>query len=161
MEVYDHYRWHDLTIMNDEDIDYEALAEDVLVKLAFSGELYMATSSVLELSSRESKAVVPVTWKILSHSLGDQYLQSAALEALFEMDREKALTYIMDNMQRFEPYLLNTAMNLLIMRRNESMNMFNSAATVITKRLSELGEEAEYPQPEVRGRFLRLFQTPA
>lgn len=159
MKVLEDYRWHDLSIMNDEDIDYEALPEEVLADLAFCGELYIATSSVLELSSRESKFVVPVTWKILSNSVGDQYLQSAALEALFDMDREKAVTYMMQTMPTFPPYVLNTAMNLLIMRRNELMNMFDSAATVITKRLSEIGEEAEYPKAEVRGRFFRSFKN--
>jgi len=69
MKVIEDYRWHDLSIMNDEDIDYEANTSEVLADLAFCGELYIATSSVLELSSRESKFVVPVTWKILSNSV--------------------------------------------------------------------------------------------
>lgn len=159
MKVIEDYRFTDLTIMNDEDIDYDALPEEVLVDLALSGELYMATSAIFELSSRESQFVVPVTWKILSKSLGDQYLQSAALEALFDMEREKGMAYIYENISTFPPYLLNTAMNLLIMRRNELLNLFDSATTAITKRLSEMGEETEYPKQEVIGRFLHSFNN--
>ncbi|MGB0389506.1 MAG: hypothetical protein ACPGWR_32195, partial [Ardenticatenaceae bacterium] len=102
------YEWDYLTLMNDEEVDYETLPEEVLTELALGGEWYMATSAVTELSIRQSEAVIPITWQILSKSLGDQYLQAAALSALFEAQREKALAYMLNHAATCEPYLLNT-----------------------------------------------------
>jgi hypothetical protein len=51
--------------MNDEEVDYVTLPEEVLTELALGGELYMATSAVTELSIRHSEAVIPITWLFL------------------------------------------------------------------------------------------------
>ena len=102
------YEWDYLTLMNDEEVDYETLPEKVLTELALGGELYMATSAVTELSIRQSEAIIPITWQILSNSAGDQYLQAAALEALFEAQRENALAYMLNHATTCEPYLLDT-----------------------------------------------------
>jgi hypothetical protein len=153
------YDWNNLTIMNDEDIDYSTLPEEGLAKLALSGELYIATSAVVELSIRESEAIVPVTWEILSKSLGDGYLQAAALEALFEADLKKAAVYMSKHARSCHPYVLNTIMDLLMMTRNDSDSRFESTSVLIstiTERLKGLDSEVQFPKPDVKARFLKL-----
>lgn len=83
-----------LMMMNADDIDYSNLSEDMLQTLALDDELYVANYAIAELSRRESKEASSVAWQILSNSLGDCYLQTAALKILFHMNREKALNYI-------------------------------------------------------------------
>lgn len=51
--------WANVSLMNDEDIDYTLIPEAVLQELALGNELYIATSALVELWMRESYRITP------------------------------------------------------------------------------------------------------
>ena len=50
----------DIMMLDDYDIDYTVLSDDVLGQLALGNELYIATSALNELSSRNPTLSVPI-----------------------------------------------------------------------------------------------------
>jgi hypothetical protein len=149
---------NELMMLTDDDIDYGDLPLDILEQLAFGDELFIATSALGELSRRDSSIAASVSWKILSCFQGDCYLQAAALEVLFQFDREKALNYIRTQAQSCNPYILNSIMQLMI--ENESdfkSDTTSSLVSIVLQRLKEFDSEAQYPEPEVRKNFLNTY----
>ncbi len=148
----------ELIMMTDSDINYSSLSEDTLKELALADELFIATSAITELAIRKSSIAAPVAWEILSKSHGDCYLQAAALEVLFNLNQELALDYIKKQAQYYNPYILNSIMELMI--ENESdfkSGRALSVVRIVLGRLQESDEEAKFPEPEVRDSFLKLY----
>ncbi|NET62052.1 MAG: hypothetical protein F6K47_39845 [Symploca sp. SIO2E6] len=154
--------WNNLSLMNDEDIDYTVIPEAVLQELALGNELYIATSALVELWMRESSAVATIAGKILSTSHGDCYLQATALDVLFSADKEQALNYMSEKVADCEPLLLNEMMTLMI--ENPSDFVPSSTSTIfqtIIERLKNLRDEQEWIEPDVQQDFMQLYHVSA
>lgn len=152
----DSNEWANLTLMNDEDIDYRALPEDVLKTLPLGSELYIATSALVELWMRESSVAAPIAWEILSTSHGDRYLQATALTILFDIDREKAVNYMTERVQDCDPFVLNKMMKLLV----ENPTDFIPGSVIIRiilERLKNLDDEQELVDPDVKDSFFKRY----
>ncbi len=148
-----------IDFMTDDDIDYSSLSGDVLKQLALGDELFIATSALVELRLRKSDIAAMVAWEILSKSLGDKYLQAAALSVLFDMNQEQAINFMLKQTQYFDLYILNTVMELMI--ENEAAFKSNQASfmvTLVKKRLQELNNLTKLPEPdEVTDRFFHIY----
>jgi len=158
----DLHEWNNLSLMNDEDIDYSIIPEAVLQELALGNELYIATSALVELWMRENSVVAPIAWKILSTSHGDLYLQATALSALFSVDKEKALNYMSEKVVDCEPLLLNEIMKLII----DSPSYFFPSSTSklfqrTIERLKNLRNEQGLIEPEVQQDFMQIYNVSA
>ncbi|NEO92922.1 MAG: hypothetical protein F6K56_22905 [Moorea sp. SIO3G5] len=154
--------WNNVSIMNDEDIDYSVIPEAVLQELALDNELYIATSALVELWMRESSAVAPIAWEILSTSHGDRYLQATALGVLFNADKEKALNYMSEKVTDCDPLLLNEMMKLIIDSPSDFVP--SSTSTIfqtIIERFKNLRDEQELIEPDVQQDFMQLYNASA
>ena len=150
--------WANLSLMNDEDIDYSLLPEDVLKKLALGNEFYIATSALMELWVRESSATAPLAWEILSNSHGDRYLQATALRVLFRTNKEKALDYMIRQAQECDIFVLNEMMQLIVENPSDFTWAYDSSVVrIIFEQLKKLEDEQELIDKEVRDSFLKLY----
>ncbi len=149
---------NDLMMLTDEDIDYSSLSLDILKELALGDELFIANSALGELSERNSGIAGSIAWEILLNLHGDCYLQAAALEIIFQFDREKALDYISREVYFCNTYILNSIMELIIENefKFKSKNTLPSVRIVL-QRLKEVDFTAQYPEPEVRDNFLNTY----
>ena len=128
-----------LLLMNDCDIDYSTLNESMLKQLALEIEPYIAQSALAELHLRESSEALPTALKILSRSQADQYLHGAALEILFRMDRDNALSYMIEFAPNCEPHVLNTMLDLLLYESDFRYEL--AVMRLITQRVKSLSDE--------------------
>lgn len=87
----------DIMMLDDDDIDYAALSDDMLEQLALCNEFYIATSALNELSGRNSILTVPVAWQIIADKHGDYYLQKLAVELLFEHAAGSVTRFVRQN----------------------------------------------------------------
>ncbi|MDM8521427.1 hypothetical protein QUF64_15375 [Anaerolineales bacterium HSG6] len=86
-----------IMMLDDYDIDYSALSDDILGQLALGNELYIATSALNELSRRNPAVIVPVAWQIIVTEHGDYYLQKLAMELLFEHVANSVTKFVHQN----------------------------------------------------------------
>jgi len=154
--------WNNLSLMNDEDIDYSIIPEALLQELALGNELYIATSALVELWMRENSEVGPIAWEILSTSHGDLYLQATALSALFSTDKEKALNYMSKKVVDCEPLLLNEIMKLMIDSPSDFLlsSTYRILQTTV-ERLTNLKDEQAFIEPEVKQDFMQIYNASA
>jgi len=146
-----------LLLMNDCDIEYSSLSESMLSQLALEIEPYIALSALTELLIRESSEAVPTAVKILSGSLADQYLRGTALKILFRMDRDNALSYMIELAPNCEPYVLNTMLDLLLYESDFKYEL--ATMRQIAQRVNLLGDEdKEEFGPYVLSGFQQLFE---
>jgi hypothetical protein len=87
----------DIMMLDDYDIDYTTLSDDVLGQLALGNELYIATSALNELSRRNPTLTVPIAWQIIATEHGDYYLQKLAMELLFEHVANSVTKFVYQN----------------------------------------------------------------
>ena len=87
----------DIMMLDEYDIDYTTLSDDVLGQLAVGNELYIATSALNELSSRNPTLTVPIAWQIIVTEHGDYYLQKLAMELLFEHVAHSVTQFVHQN----------------------------------------------------------------
>ncbi|MDM8549007.1 hypothetical protein QUF72_02970 [Desulfobacterales bacterium HSG2] len=87
----------DIMMLDDHDINYAALPDDILGQLALCNELYIATSALNELSERNPTLTVPVAWQIIATEHGDYYLQKLAAELLFEHVASSVTKFVQQN----------------------------------------------------------------
>ncbi|NES18312.1 MAG: hypothetical protein F6K41_05125 [Symploca sp. SIO3E6] len=154
--------WNNLSLMNDEDIDYSIIPEALLQELALGNELYIATSALVELWMRENSAVARIAWEILSTSHGDLYLQATALSALFSTDKEKALHYMSEKVVDCEPLLLNEIMKLIIDSPSDFVPSSTSKIFQTTiERLTNLRNEQGFIEPDVQQELIQLYNASA
>lgn len=147
-----------LDFMTDDDIDYSNLSEDVLKQLALGDELFIATSALVELRLRKNAIAAIIAWKILSKSLGDKYIQAAALSVLFDMNQEQAINFMLKQTQHSDSYILNTIMELMIENETDfKSEPASSIVNIVKERLRELDNSIKFPEPEVRDRFLHIY----
>jgi hypothetical protein len=148
----------ELSLLTDDKIDYESLSEDVLKELALGDELFIATSALVELRMRKSSIAAPTAWEILSTSHGDRYLQAAALSVLFGMNQEQAINFMSQQVQFVTPYILNTMMELMIENESDFKSEPGlSIVRVIKERLKKCDDKLKFPEPEVKDRFLKIY----
>ena len=150
--------WENLTLMTDQDIDYRLIPERILQKLPLGSELYIATSALVELHVRDSNATAALAWAILATSHGDRYLWATALGVLFAVSRPRALTYIREQAPNCDSYLLNTIMELMLENEPVFRRVHASVIQTVLGRLSQLGGETDCLEPDVKNRFLALYQ---
>lgn len=86
-----------LIMLDDTDIDYTALSDETLGQLALENELYIATSALNELSSRNPTLIVPIAWQIIITEHGDYFLQKLAMELLFEHVANSVTKFVRQN----------------------------------------------------------------
>ncbi len=103
----------ELTLLGNEDIDYTCLTDDILSKLTLGDDLFIATSALSELASRRSPQVVPIAKEILCQSVGDRYLQAAAIESLFHVSPEQAVLYIKSYHGYRDSYIADSVSQLM------------------------------------------------
>jgi hypothetical protein len=73
----------------------------------------------------------------LSKSLGDKYLQAAALSVLFDMSQEQAINFMIKQTQYSDSYILNTIMELMI--ENEADFKSEAASSIVGRYSNSLG----------------------
>jgi len=149
---------NELLILTEDQIDYSSLPENTLEQLAFSDELFIATSALTELSMRNSPCAASVAWEILSHAHGDHHLQARAVEVLFEVNRQRAMDWMEQQVPECELFMLNAIMELII--ENESDFKFEPGLSIthlIIERLAEFDEETRFPHPAAKSSFLKHF----
>jgi hypothetical protein len=148
----------ELMILADNQIDYNTLSTENLKELVLGDELFIATFALGELANRNSKLAAEVAWKILSKSKGDHYLQAAALETVFQSNRELALDYMSRHAQEGNYYILNTIMELMIENKNDFQSgMPLSVSCLVYEQIKKLNDEEDFIEPEVKNRFLNLY----
>lgn len=144
--------------MTDDDVNYINLSEDVLKQLALGDELFIATSALVELRLRKTASSAIIAWKILSKTLGDKYLQAAALSVLFDMNQEQAINFMLKQTQYSDSYILNTVMELMIENETDfKSEPASSIVSLVKERLRELDHSTKLPEAEVRDRFLDIY----
>lgn len=149
---------NELMMLADNEIDYDTLSDGELKELALGDELFIATSALGELENRNGNLGAEVAWEILSNAKGDRYLQSAALETLFQSNPELALDYMKEQAQNCDRYVLNTILELMI----ENPSDFQSALALsivllVRERIKNLNHEQDCIAPEVIDSFLNLY----
>lgn len=81
----------DLLLLPDDQIEYKALAPDVLLALAIQqDEPYLATSALSELAARRGLEVHSAVDAILAAEPWDRYLFAFAITILCSLDRDRA-----------------------------------------------------------------------
>lgn len=103
----------EITLLGDDNIDYTSLDEGILSKLTLGDDLFIATSALSELASRRSPQVVPIAQEILCQSVGDRYLQAAAIESLFHVSPEQAVVYIKSYHWSRDSYIADSVSQLM------------------------------------------------
>ena len=154
----DFNEWANVSLMNDEDIDYSLIPEAVLQELALGNEFYIATSALVELWMRESSTSASIAWEILSTSHGDRYLQSTALGVLSNTDKEKTLNYISEKGADCDLLILNKMMKLMV---DNSLDLVPTSTIIqtIIERLKNLRDEQELIEPDVQRDFMQLYNV--
>lgn len=156
---------NELMMLTDNQIDYSGLSEAELKELALGDELFLATSALGELASKNKSIAANVAKVILSNSRGDRYLQAAALETLFQCNRGQALDYIskyaMECVHEAHPdderYILNTIMEIIIENQSDFHSGLGwSVFSSVSERIKKMNSE-EFSDPEVRDSFLNLY----
>lgn len=145
---------NDLMMLADDDIDYSSLSVETLKELALGDELFIATSALGELANRDRSLGAEVARVILLESRGDRYLQAAALETLFQCNRELALDYMKEQAQKCDRYLLKTVIDLII----ENPSVFSSGrgwpvSRLIRERIKSFKDEEQFIAPELIDSF--------
>lgn len=139
----------ELTLLGNEDIDYTCLTDDILTKLTLGDDLFIATSALSELTSRRSPQVVPIAKEILCQSVGDRYLQAAAIESLFHVSPSQAVGYIKSYAARGDAYIDNSIAELIM----ENESYFHPSGTpinVASQRFPEHQTNGYYVQPKIK-----------
>lgn len=116
----------ELTLLGDQEIDYEQLCDDILAQLALGDDLFIANSALSELTIRKSIKTISVAQQILDESYGDRYLLAAALQSLFKMSPAQAVGYIKSYAARGDIYINNSIAELMM----ENESYFHTAGTV-------------------------------
>ena len=150
---------NEILLLNDDQVNYAALPDETLVALALAEDMFIATSALVELARRKSPLAASVACNILDELRGDSLLRSSALETLFAVDRERALTYIAAHTLSADPPLVGTIMELMV----ENSDIFHVAATATTtravaRRANELDVQGTELDPTLRRDFQQLFQ---
>lgn len=145
-----------LLMMNDDDINYDHLSEDILATLALELEPYIASSALVELSARESTLLIPISQKILSNPLSDQFLQATALEILFEAEANQAMTYMLEYALHGGSYLLDAIIDLMIRyERYFTSDLGQRLVKMVQDRLDRLKDESM--EIELGEEFTQLY----
>jgi mRNA-degrading endonuclease RelE of RelBE toxin-antitoxin system len=151
---------HELMMLTDDEIDYNTLSDDELKELALGDELFIATSALGELENRNGNLGAEVAWEILSNAKGDRYLQSAALETLFQTNRKRALHYMSQHEQNCDHYLLKTVIELIIENPSDfSSGIGWSVSRLARERIKNFKNAEEFIAPELIGSFLKLYEN--
>lgn len=82
--------WQRIQMVYPEEPDWEALDEEVLVRLVeeFESEQSCATAAIIHLSTKNPSACQRLAQWLLAHEASDQWLKSAARNALeYSLDR--------------------------------------------------------------------------
>jgi hypothetical protein len=133
--------WEYKTIADDEDIDYNSLPDEALKAFALGNDLFMANSALAELAMRENNLAEIVADEILTKQLGDQYLQVAALEILFNKNKTKALKQASSLIPHADLYFVNKTIELWLDNPAKiSEKTFNLLYFPTLERLKDFGE---------------------
>lgn len=149
---------NDLMMLVDDDIDYTTLSEDTLKYLALAEDLFIANSALAELNIRNSNLAADISLEILVNLRRDCYLKATALEILFNNNRQKAIGLILSQIDAWDGYMLNSIMDII--GENEPEFKSEPGLAIVGKvieRLKSFDESANFPPPEVRDNFLKVF----
>lgn len=130
---------NDLLLLTDPEIDYKSLADEILEQLALESDPYIANSSLIELWTRNGAMATETAWQLLLRPPDEPFLQSTALRIIFARAREKALDYIMANVEDVHPQLLNTIVELLMYESDFRYEM--QIAAVVKQRIEDRAED--------------------
>ena len=149
---------YDISIMSDDQINYNSLSEITLRDLVLGDDLFVATSALATLAMRKSNLAGELAGKILENMLGDDYLQSAAINILFDSDRSRSLELLIERMATCKPYIFNTILELMI----QNTDVFKSTATypivrLALERIDQVTKPSKWPSREVLDSFLEIF----
>ncbi len=149
---------NEILLLNHDQIDYASLLDETLKSLALSEDMFIATSALTELARRKSSLAASVAYNILDKSLGDSFLQSEALETLFDVDHERALAYIGTHARFADSSLVRTMMALMV-ENSAIFHVVSAASTTraVTRRVNELDAPGTVLDPMLHHDFQKLF----
>jgi hypothetical protein len=120
-----------LTLLEGEQIAYDKMSDSVLSKLALSGELYIATSSLVELDCRHSPLACETAAKVVGAKSADAHLQSIAFRILFETNPKQGLVAITNSIDSGDLKMTSAAARGLA----SSANLTNDPGTRAAARI--------------------------
>lgn len=145
-------------MLSDDQINYSSLPDDVLKELVLGPDLFVANSALATLATRHSELATTLSQHILDTKHGDHYLQAAALNTIFEADRQKALELIKRELTGCDPYVFNAILEIMIQHTELFRSLtFQPVVHAACQRINELGDGVKWPASEVKGSFLRLY----
>lgn len=147
-----------LLLLTDQEINYATLSDELLEHLALESDPYIATSAIDQLGLRKSPVAIETAEHLLTHANREHFLQSSALRVLFAMDRQRALTYMLDHVSHAHPQVLNTLVELLLYESDFRDEL--RLAVALKQRISGCEEEmGEYLEPDTIADFLQLMNA--
>jgi hypothetical protein len=150
----------ELLFLNEDEIDFKILSDEVLRDLALGPELFVATSALGELTNRNGPLGLGTADEILSEGIGDRYLQASALEAVFDLDWKRALAYWRQHIDDCDPYLLNSTIRLMTDASYQDFFQSGPGAEIVGRvraRLRQHSPVERYPQAELIEKFHQLY----
>ncbi len=148
----------EILMLTPDQIDFDRLSEDVLIKLVLAEDQFIATSALGELSRRKSDLVQGLASTVLRECLGDRYLRAAAFEALFTAAPTEAIEYIANVSEECDEYLFNSILETMV----ENVPFFKAShdtrpVQAVLNRLMALQKEAQYPRAELVEQFRQFY----
>lgn len=152
--------WERLLLLNSDDIDYRALPDEVLEKLALSEEQSIATLALSELVTRAAPSAQGIAQKILDSADSDRFLKAAAIEGLYEIDPSAAFDYIRAHAGEADPYVVESMVSLIVENEpDQTAEPARSAIQALLKRLQSRPKEGEILSQR-RADFLEAYGSP-
>lgn len=148
----------DIDMLTDDQIDYGDLPDLTLRNLVVGEDLFVANSALTTLAMRKSQLAVELAEDIIVNTLGDAYLQAAAINILFDRDRERSLHLLITLIASCKPYVFNTILELMIQnsiffRSTNALQVVRSAL----ERIAQTDKSSKWSRREVIDGFLEIF----
>lgn len=133
--------YESLLWMNESDIDFSALPEGILEKLAMETEYYIATSALIELARRSVPHAGVVAKSILDTGHGDNHLQAVALSSLFYADPDAAMPFLLEFAETMDPVRVREALNIASANTEKFSSGSCILIDVLKRRLEQFSRE--------------------
>ena len=145
-------------MLTEGEIPYEELSVDELKQLALGEDWFIATSALGELVERDRTTAATVAARILGNSVGDVYLQAAALETAFQIDRDEAVAWMSEQVATCDGYLLDAIATLFLENQTTfQAGLALAVANQLCQRIETLQTETPEIAPDIRERVLSSY----
>jgi len=130
----------DFDMLSNEDINYSDLDTDTLEKLALkANDPFIRTSSLSELKNKDQTLALHVADTIWCEGDEDKYLLAQALTVILELNSERGMNILNENIQDSNAYILYAIVNFLIdeYENYQALNYFDDVKQKINSRITE------------------------